>query len=212
MSRGAMALVPLALLAGIALLPGHSSFAEESPPVRSVADTLPVSASEPPVPPLGFGREPTDEEVADWNVTVLPDGTGLPSGSGTAEQGGPLYAARCAACHGPQGHGTPAGWPLVGRNPGDAFNFNLSLDHEMRRTVGNYWPYAPILFSYIRRSMPADRPGSLGDSEVYALTAWILWRNELIRADEVMDAATLPRVEMPARGQFVPDDRPGSRP
>lgn len=212
MRRVAAVVGALALLGGTVLLPGHPSLAEMSAPVDPVADTLPVAAREPPVPPLGFGREPTHEEIEEWDVTVLPDGTGLPAGSGTAEQGEPLYAARCAACHGPQGQGTPAGWPLVGRNPGDAFNFNLSLDHEMRRTVGNFWPYAPILFSYIRRSMPADRPGSLGDSEVYALTAWILWRNELIQADEVMDATTLPQVEMPARDYFVPDDRPGSRP
>lgn len=212
MRGGAVGVGALILSGGIGLLLGPPSSEGVSAPAVPLGDTLPVAASEPPTPPLGFGRVPTDEEIEEWDVTVLPDGTGLPPGSGTAEQGGPLYAARCAACHGPQGHGTPAGWPLVGRNPGDAFNFNLSLDHEMRRTVGNYWPYAPILFSYIRRSMPADRPGSLGDSEVYALTAWILWRNELIQADQVMDATTLPQVEMPARGYFVPDDRPGSPP
>lgn len=172
-------------------------------------DTLPVASSLPAVAPLGFGRPPTAGELAELDIDVFPDGRGLPPGAGTAEEGEPLYRTLCASCHGPLGRGTPAGWPLVGRNPGDAFNFNESLDLEIRRTIGNYWPYAPILFDFTRRSMPADRPGSLSDDEVYALTAWMLWMNDLIAPDAVMDSTTLPEVEMPARDRFVPDDRPG---
>jgi S-disulfanyl-L-cysteine oxidoreductase SoxD len=189
--------------AGGGAMPAPSATVQRPPP----ADTFPGSRVGLPPGPLGLGREPSPEEIAERDLDVRPDGTGLPPGSGTARAGAPVYAARCAACHGPEGHGTPAGWPLVGRNPGDAFNFNESLVHEERRTVGNYWPYATTLFDYTRRAMPADRPGSLTDDEVYALTAWILWRNGLVGEDEIMDARALPAVPMPSRDRFVPDDR-----
>ena len=157
---------------------------------------------------LGFGRAATPEEISEWDIDVRPDGTGLPPGSGTAEQGDPIYQAQCASCHGVQGQGTPAGWPLVGRNPDDVFDFNESLAQEERRVIGNYWPHATTIYDYIRRSMPMDRPGHLSDDDVYALTAWILWRTLLIEPDEVMNAETLPEVVMPSADRFVPDDRP----
>ncbi|CAN5425860.1 hypothetical protein BH24GEM3_BH24GEM3_19870 [soil metagenome] len=91
---------------------------------------------------------------------------------------------------------------LVGREPIDSTGWN--------RTIGNYWPYATSVFDYIRRAMPFDRPGSLTDEEVYALTAYLLHLNEIIPADAVMNAQTLPQVRMPARGRFVLDDREGS--
>ena len=74
------------------------------------------------------------------------------------------------------------------------------------RTVGNYWPYATTLFDYVRRAMPANAPGSLGANEVYAVVAWMLYRNEIVAADAVMDAQSLPAVEMPARRRFVQSD------
>lgn len=178
-------------------------------PGRTVqgVDTIRGASSNPASRLLGFGRDPTAEEIAALDIDVQPDGTGLPPGSGTVEEGATIYEARCAACHGPDGLGTPAGWPLVGRNPGDAFDFHQSLEQERRRTIGNYWPYATTLFDYTRRSMPYDEPGSLSDDEAYALTAWMLWRNRIIGYDEVMDATTLLEVVMPAHNRFIPDDR-----
>lgn len=176
--------------------------------VQIRGDTLRVAGSPPAVLPLGLGSPLDSQRLAELDIDVRPDGTGLPPGSGTAAEGAPIFSARCASCHGAEGHGTPAGWPLVGRNPGDAFDFNESLEKELRRTIGNYWPYAPTLFDYTRRAMPADEPGSLTDDEVYALTAWMLWRNGLVGPEEEMNAETLPAVEMPARDRFVPDDRP----
>lgn len=173
-----------------------------------VQDTLDVASSEPVLFPLGYGREPTPEEIARLDIDVEPDGTGLPPGSGTVPEGAEVYQARCAACHGPEGEGTPAGWPLVGRNPGDAFDFHESVDKELQRTIGNYWPYATTVFDYTRRAMPYDAPGTLTDDEVYAVTAWMLWRNRVIGHEEVMDAETLPDVRMPAYNRFIPDDRP----
>lgn len=210
-----------ALLAGTGALLGAGGLllaAGTSPPVaglaavlpaqlRPLAGPLPVASSEPIQAPLGFGRPATPEELAALDTAIRPDGRGLPPGSGTAAVGEDVYRIHCAACHGPDGSGTPAGWPLVGRNPDDAFDFNESLEKEIRRTVGNYWPYATTLFDYTRRAMPMDRPGSLSDAEIYAVTAWMLWRNGIIAVDEVMDASTLPGVRMPAAGRFVPDDR-----
>lgn len=171
-----------------------------------------AASSEPVTFPLGIGRAPSPQELARVAVSVHVDGEGLPPGRGTAEEGALIYRNRCAACHGPDGHGTPAGWPLVGRNPGDAFDFAESLEAEVRRTIGNFWPYAVTLFDYTRRSMPMDRPGSLTADELYAVTAWMLWRNDLIPPDLVLDATSLPRVRMPAADRFIPDDRRRGRP
>ena len=188
--------------------PHHAAAGSTARTSSAQTDTLDIASSEHVSFPLGHGRDPAPEEVSRLDIDVKPDGTGLPPGSGTVEEGAEIYLAQCAACHGPEGEGTPAGWPLVGRNPGDAFDFNESLDKELRRTIGNYWPYAVTLFDYTRRTMPYDAPGSLTDDEVYAVTAWMLWRNRIIGPEQVMDAETLPDVRMPAHDRFIPDDRP----
>jgi S-disulfanyl-L-cysteine oxidoreductase SoxD len=195
---------------GLALVPGAtlaSAAAAVTAQLRTLSGPLPVASSEPIQAPLGVGRPATPEELAGLDTAIRPDGRGLPPGSGDAMVGEDVYRIHCASCHGPDGGGTPAGWPLVGRNPDDAFDFNESLEQELRRTVGNYWPYATTLFDYTRRAMPMDRPGSLSNAEVYAVTAWMLWRNGIVPVDRVLDAITLPQVRMPAAGRFVPDDR-----
>lgn len=160
----------------------------------------------PATPPatFGFGRPATPAEIAALDIDIRPDGAGLPPGRGTAAEGAAIYATRCAMCHGKTGREGPND-VLVGRVPGDGFPF--SRDPKVPHTIGNYWPYATTVFDYIRRAMPPDKPGSLQDTEVYALTAHLLALNELIPADAVMDATTLPRVRMPARERFVPDTR-----
>ncbi|MGE3958573.1 MAG: c-type cytochrome [Vicinamibacterales bacterium] len=153
---------------------------------------------------IGIGREATPQEVAALDVDVMPDGTGLPPGQGTVPEGQRLYAAGCAGCHGRTGTEGPND-VLVGREPRSGFGFssNPALPH----TIGNYWPYATTLFDYIRRAMPATAPGSLTNAEVYALTAFLLHANEIVPADAVMNAETLPKVDMPARSHFVRDAR-----
>jgi len=156
-------------------------------------------------PDFGIGRPATAVEIARLNLDVMPDGTGLPEGQGTAAEGAALYTTQCASCHGDDGQ-KGRDW-LVGRQPNDAFPFGTEPGH--RKTIGSYWPYATTLFDYIRRAMPPQAAGSLDDDQVYALTAHLLHWNGIVEADTVMNAESLPRVRMPARDRFVLDDRAG---
>jgi S-disulfanyl-L-cysteine oxidoreductase SoxD len=152
------------------------------------------------LPTYGVGRPPTPEEVRAWELTIPPDGQGLPPGRGTAALGQAVYAARCAACHGETGE-DPNYSRLVGGQG------TLATDQPIQ-TIGSFWQYATTLWSYIRRAQPFDRPGSLTADQVYAVTAYLLYRNGIIGEQEVMDPTTLPRVKMPNRDGFVPDPRP----
>ena len=169
-----------------------------------------VVRAQAPKPPatFGIGRPATAAEIAAWDIDVGPDGAGLPPGSATSADGAPIYAAKCASCHGATGKEGPND-RLVGRVPGDEFPF--ARDPRVPRTIGSYWPYATTVFDYIRRAMPPTAPGSLSDREVYALTAYLLALNNLIPDDASMDATSLPKVTMPARDRFVPDPRGGPK-
>jgi len=142
----------------------------------------------------GLGLAATPEQVAGWALSILPDGTGLPPGSGTAAAGAAVYTQKCMACHGAEGAGGPND-QLVGGHG------TIASDQPVK-TIGSYWPYATTVFDYIRRAMPFTAPQSLTDDEVYALTAYLLALNGVIDEDEVMNAATLPAVEMPNAGNF----------
>ena len=130
--------------------------------------------------------------------------SGLPAGSGTAAQGKPIYEAKCLACHGADAKGGAVYGTMVG-------GIGSFTGSPRVLTPGSMYPYAPILFDYIRRTMPMDRPQSLTTNEVYALSAYILNLNGLIPADAVMDASALPKVQMPNRNGFVLDDRPDTK-
>lgn len=143
-----------------------------------------------------FGRPATAAQIAAIDIDVRPDGQGLPPGSGTVPEGRAIYAAKCASCHGATGVEGP-------------YNRLVSSDTSKAKAIGNYWPYATTLFDYIRRAMPFNAPGSLSNDEVYHLTAYLLHANGLVAADIVMNAANLPKVVMPAKDLFVPDDRTG---
>ena len=157
-------------------------------PVPSFGDTPPDI--------LAIGRAASAADIARWDIDVGPDGAGLPAGGATARQGESVYAAKCAGCHG--GDGQKGRDKLAG-----------PLTDGRHKTVGNSWPYATTLFDYIRRAMPLAEPGSLTDAEVYGVTAYVLYLNTLIPADQQMNAESLPEVDMPARGRFVPDNRRG---
>ena len=186
------------------------------PRLAALGGALALSAiagvdAQPPKTPdrFGIGRAATPAEIAAWDIDVRPDGAGLPPGSATSAEGAPIFAARCAACHGKTGTEGPND-RLVGRLPNDAFPFGREAG--VPHTIGNYWPYATTIFDYIRRAMPPDAPGSLKDHEVYALTAYLLYLNDLVPADAVIDAASLPKVKMPARDRFVVSPRGGPNP
>lgn len=146
-----------------------------------------------------IGRNVTPEELLRIDIDVMPDGRGLPQGQGRVSSGAEIYAQKCEVCHGIERHGGSNG-SLAGEAFHSAAAF--ATDRSLKKTVGNYWPYATTLFDYVRRAMPYDAPGSLTDSEVYDLTAYILHLNGLIEASAILDRESLPRITMPARRYF----------
>ena len=139
----------------------------------------------------GLGVEATPEQVAAWALTVLPDGTGLPPGSGTARAGETIYTQKCLAFG-----------AVAGPNDRLAGGHGTLADAAPVKTVGSYWPYATTVFDYVRRAMPFTQPQSLSSDELYALTAYLLYINDIVGQDDVIDARTLPAIEMPNSANF----------
>ena len=140
--------------------------------------------------------KPIDETaIAAWDISILPDGAGLPKGSGTPAQGAVVYADKCALCHGDNGKGGSAAALVSDRE--------IAGISAAQKTIKNFWPYSTTIFDFIRRAMPFQTPRSLTDDEVYALTAYILAENKLIGANDMMNAQTLPKVKMPNRENFI---------
>jgi S-disulfanyl-L-cysteine oxidoreductase SoxD len=148
-----------------------------------------------------LGRPASPEEIAAWDISIGPDGAGLPPGSGTPKQGEMVYAAKCLACHGEKGSGRPNDQLVGGIG-------SLAGDQPPVKTVGSFWPYSTTLFDYVRRAMPLNAPTSLSDDEVYAVAAYILQLNGIIGDSDTMNAQTLPKVQMPNRDGFAPFSRP----
>src|SRR5215468_9253371 len=138
-----------------------------------------------------LGREATPAQVAGWDISIGPDGVGLPPGKGTPAAGALVYEQKCQACHGARGAGQPNDRLVGGQG-------TLASKAPVR-TIGSYWPYATTLFDYVRRAMPYTQSHSLTDDEVYAVTAYLLFENGIIAEADVMNADTLPRVKMPNR-------------
>ena len=141
-----------------------------------------------------LGVPATPEQVAGWDISIGPDGAGLPPGSGTAAAGKTVYDAKCLACHGVDGAGQPNDRLVGGQG--------TLREAAPIRTLGSYWPYATTVFDYIRRAMPYVTPHTLTPDETYAVTAYLLALNGVIEQDAVMDATTLPKVVMPNRDNF----------
>ena len=173
----------------VASVPARPRFAAGAMSALAVVLVTAAHAQQGP----GLGVPASAEEVAGWALTILPDGTGLPAGAGTAADGEAIYRQKCLACHGEEGQGGP--------NDRLAGGHGTIATPSPVKTVGSYWPYATTIFDYIRRAMPFTQPLSLTDDEVYALTAYLLQLNGII-GDEIMNAETLPRVEMPNAGNF----------
>jgi len=154
-------------------------------------------------PVYGFGTRPSEAELGRF-VSPLPDGRGLPQGSGSVLEGRSVYQQQCASCHGEKLMGG-IGDRLIG---GRGTLVNDDPAQSPVKTVESYWPYATTLFDYIKRAMPMTAPGSLGDNQVYALTAYILSQANIVSGDAIMSADTLAKVAMPNRDGFIPDHRP----
>lgn len=152
-------------------------------------------ASPRPVQSPQLGRPATAAQVAGWDISIPPDGSGLPPGAGGSARGAQVYAEKCQPCHGDKGAGQPND-RLVGGHG------TLSGATPVK-TVGSYWPYATTVFDYVRRAMPYAQPRSLSDDEVYAVTAYLLHLNGIIGERDEMNARTLPAVRMPNRDNFI---------
>jgi mono/diheme cytochrome c family protein len=149
---------------------------------------------------FGFGRTAQAAEIKKWDIDVRPDGRGLPVGTGDIKMGKLIYNEKCVNCH---GNGATVNDELPG---GTLF---LNNPRVGVKTIGSYWPYATTIFDYVRRTMPFTAPGSLTDQEVYHLTAYLLYANQVIPENFVINQSTLPLVEMPAKKLYVTDDRKG---
>ena len=150
---------------------------------------------------LGLGREAKPEEVKAWDIDVRPDGQGLPPGKGTVKQGEELFQAQCASCHGEFGEGKDR-WPVLAGGLG-------SLTHDRpEKTVGSFWPDASTVFDYIKRAMPFGNAQSLSDDQIYALTAYILSLNDVIKDQGFeLNQSNFASIKMPNKDGFYDDDR-----
>ena len=144
-----------------------------------------------------LGKPIAEADIAAWDIAAMPDGAGLPPGSGNAVQGAKVFAEKCSACHGDGAKGGPvARAPLFGGPP-------VSSGIEARKTIGNFWGHATTVFDFTRRAMPFNQPRTLTADDIYATTAYLLFLNKIIGENDVMDAKTLLAVKMPNRDNFI---------
>jgi cytochrome c len=155
------------------------------------------SAASAQAPDYNLGKTPTEDEIRAWDISIPPDGKGLPPGSGTAVEGAKLYVQKgCVVCHGVNGRGGLAPH-LVG---------SKDATGHSEKVMPAFSPFATTLWDFLRRAMPLQRAGTLKDDEVYALTAYLLYKNDIIQENDVIDAQTLLKVKMPNRDGFIPPD------
>lgn len=153
----------------------------------------------------GVGRAPTPDEIKSWDIDVRPDGQGAPVGHGTAGEGERVYLVKCASCHGEFGEGG-------GRYPVLIGGHGSLKDMRPEKTIGSYWPYASTVFDYIKRAMPFGDAQSLTDDETYALTAYLLFMNDVIDEDFAVSQDNIGKIEMPNEANFFMDPRPDAQP
>jgi cytochrome c len=170
--------------------------------VAEAKEAAPAAAEE--VPTHGvfhLGRPATEDEVAAWDIDIRPDGAGLPEGRGTVAEGEPIFAEQCASCHGDFGEAVGR-WPVLAGGQGTLMN------ERPEKTVGSFWPYLSTVYDYIRRAMPFGNARSLSDDEVYALTAYILYLNDIVSDEDFeLSKENFTSVRLPNEDNFIDDDR-----
>ena len=183
----------------------EESKAEEPEAKTEMAAATPaVMAKDAPVPDHGvfhLGREALSEEVAAWDIDIRPDGMGLPVGKGTVAQGEPIYGENCAVCHGDFGEGTGR-WPVL------AGGHDTLTEERPEKTIGSYWPYLSTVYDYVRRAMPFGNARSLSDDDVYALTAYLLYLNDVVTDEDFeLSNENFSDIHLPNEENFFMDDR-----
>jgi len=205
-----MSSAKLKLVLIVAAALGLMSCASPPDSGRKTAEGINLGMSGPhPVQPLPdkprFGQAISEADLAAWNIDIrTSDGRGLPPGRGSVAEGRKVYEGKCIACHGPDAKGGSVYGAMVG-------GIGSFKTDKRVVTPGSMYPYAPILFDYIRRSMPMDSPQTLTNNEVYAVSAYLLNLNGLLPADATVDQTSLAQVKMPNRDGFIIDDRPDTR-
>jgi cytochrome c len=149
-----------------------------------------------------YGKPISEADLAAWDIDIsTSDGKGLPAGQGTVAEGAKVFAEKCVSCHGEKAGGGPVYGSMVG-------GIGSMTEPKRKLTPGSMYPYAPILFDYVRRTMPMNAPQTLTNNEVYALAAYIYNLNGLVPANATVNADTLIKMKMPNRDGFIVDDRP----
>jgi cytochrome c len=175
--------IPFSLLLALGLSVGASAAAAQAPSQER---------------PYGIGAAATHADLHEMDISISPDGKELPPGRGTAQQGAKVFSERrCSVCHGPNGKEGPG--PRLVYEPGEKLPTRIAAYYPP-----SLWPFAPSLWDFISRAMPFDQAGWLSPDEVYAVTAFVLYRNGIIGETDVMDAKTLPQVKMPNRAAYDP--------
>jgi cytochrome c len=187
----------IAVLAAIAGLCAAAAVIAQTPPHVSVSAVgAPAGGGK-----LGIGREAKPDEIAGWDIDVRPDGHGLPAGKGTVKQGEQIYLAQCAACHGEFGE-SAGRWPILSGGAGTL------ASHDPVKSIGSYWPYASTVLDYIRRAMPYGKAQSLSNDELYAVAAYVLYLNDIIKDEEFeLSAKNFAAIKLPNEANFFDDDR-----
>jgi cytochrome c len=148
----------------------------------------------------GIGTLATPQQIQSEDISISREGKGLPPGNGSAKEGAGIFGEKCAVCHGGNGEGAKIGPALVtDKNAHESLTTMKPV-----RSLAAYWPYATMVWDYIYRAMPRNQGGTLAPNEVYALTAFILYKNGIIQEGDVLDQKTLPNVHMPNRDGFIP--------
>jgi len=189
--------------------PAAAPAATPAPAAPAPADPPPAPKpqTEAPAPAIGdglhfkLGRLATQDEIAAWDIDVRPDGLGLPEGKGKVSDGMAIYDEACASCHGDFGEAIDR-WPVLAGGQG-----TLQADRP-EKTIGSYWPYLSTVYDYVRRAMPFGNARSLSDDDVYALTAYLLYLNDVVQDEEfVLSKDNFTSVKLPNELNFVPDER-----